>query len=204
MVFKLKYVGLLFIGIVVLPIYANSFVDKLVGVDGISIGGGPESNSEADMQSYRLSVLWDWHQDWLKSSNWLLSGYFDLSFFYWENELNHQDGLSSTGRGSTAGISFSPVFRIKPKKPFGDWFSPYFEVGIGVSYVTHDEIVAKGNSPVDLGTNFQLEDRVGVGLLFGQQQTVEFGYRYLHYSNGGVNGDNDGIDFQQLHLTVWF
>ncbi|WP_165773506.1 acyloxyacyl hydrolase [Zooshikella ganghwensis] len=73
-----------------------------------------------------------------------------------------------------------------------------------MSYVTLDEIVAKGNSPVDLGTNFQLEDRVGVGLLFGQQQTVEFGYRYLHYSNGGVNGDNDGIDFQQLHLTVWF
>ncbi|MBU2712744.1 acyloxyacyl hydrolase [Zooshikella harenae] len=45
---------------------------------------------------------------------------------------------------------------------------------------------------------------MGIGLLFGQQQSIELGYRYIHYSNGGVNGDNDGIDFQQLHFTMWF
>ncbi|MBU2712745.1 acyloxyacyl hydrolase [Zooshikella harenae] len=155
MALKLKHVGLFFIGCVVVPhVYATSFADKAIAVDGITIGGGPESNSEANMHSYRLSVLWDWNQDWLKKSNWLLSGYFDLSFFYWENELNHTDSLSSRGNGSTAGVSFSPIFRIKPRKPFGGWIAPFFEVGIGPSLVTHDEIVAESSSPVDLVHTF--------------------------------------------------
>ncbi|RDH45907.1 hypothetical protein [Zooshikella ganghwensis] len=117
LVFKLKYVGLLFIGIVVLPIYANSFVDKVVGGDGISIGGGPELNSEADMQSYRLSVLWGWHQDWLKSSSWLLSGYFDLSFFI--GKMNSIIKMASLQLVVVQQQVFRlvPYFALKQKKP---------------------------------------------------------------------------------------
>lgn len=180
----------------------NNYADQLI--DGLALSHGPETNSNADMDSYRVSLLWDWKQDWLEGSNWLLSGYYDLSLLYWENQLSHQDGLSEEGSGSMAAISFSPVFRIKLRKALLNTITPYIEMGLGATWLSHSSIVAKATSAVDLGSRFQFEDRIGIGLQIGRQQQFELGYRYIHYSNAGINSDNDGIDFQQLHIGFWY
>ncbi|MCX4026371.1 acyloxyacyl hydrolase [Endozoicomonas sp. SM1973] len=193
-----------FLSIFILSFFSYSYCAADNFINGIAVSTGPETNSNADMDSYRLSLLWDWQQDWLQGSNWLLSGYYDLSLFYWENQLNHQDNLSAEGNGSTTGISFSPVFRIKPRQPLWNTFTPYVEIGVGATLLTHSRIVAKATTAVDLGNNFQFEDRIGLGLQLGSQQQFELGYRYIHYSNAGITSDNDGIDFQQLHLSFWF
>ncbi|WP_163835860.1 acyloxyacyl hydrolase [Spartinivicinus ruber] len=182
--------------------YSYSAADSFF--DGISVSTGPETNSNANMDSYRVSLLWDWQQDWLQGSRWLLSGYYDFSLIYWENQLSHEDGLSAEGNGSTTAISFSPIFRIKPRDAFFNALTPYLEIGVGAALLTHSKIVAKSFSAVDLGSNFQFEDRIGIGLQIGSQRQFELGYRYIHYSNAGINSNNDGIDFQQLHLSFWF
>jgi lipid A 3-O-deacylase len=70
------------------------------------------------------------------------------------------------------------------------------EAGIGVAAFASTEL--EDNR---LGSSFQFEDRIGVGLRFSGQ---EIGLRALHYSNAGIKQPNDGVEAYTLHYRMSF
>ena len=53
----------------------------------------------------------------------------------------------------------------------------------------------------NLGSSFQIEDRIGFGVRFNGQ---EIGVRALHYSNAGLSSNNDGVENYSLHYAMTF
>ena len=54
------------------------------------------------------------------------------------------------------------------------------------------------------GSSFQFGDHVGAGVRFGEKSKYEIGYRYQHFSNAGIKGPNQGINFNELRLQYHF
>jgi lipid A 3-O-deacylase len=73
---------------------------------------------------------------------------------------------------------------------------PYVEAGIGVALFDSTEMEDN-----DLGSSFQFEDRLGLGVRFANQ---EVGIRAIHYSNAGIKQPNDGIETYNLHYRLSF
>jgi lipid A 3-O-deacylase len=56
----------------------------------------------------------------------------------------------------------------------------------------------------DIGSHYQFGDRLGLILEFGKQLEKSVAVRYMHYSNGGLNDDNSGLDFMNLSYAREF
>ena len=69
------------------------------------------------------------------------------------------------------------------------------ELGVGVAFFSGTEI--ENNK---LGSAFQFEDRLGVGVRFAGGHEV--GIRATHYSNAGITSNNDGAESYALHYTM--
>lgn len=139
---------------------------------GISFGYG---EADPDINIYRVGLKKFFLLNWLKTNAGQLSGYFELSFNHWEH--NNNDYINS--------VSFSPVFAYF----FGDesnLIRPYIEGGIGLAYIDEYHI-----SDRNLSTNFQFEDRIGIGVRI---RFFDLNFRYMHYSNCSIKDPNNGID----------
>ncbi|MOA43698.1 Lipid A deacylase PagL precursor [compost metagenome] len=53
-----------------------------------------------------------------------------------------------------------------------------------------------------LGSSFNFEDRLGVGLKLSD--TRKLGLRALHYSNGGLQSPNEGVESYSLYYGQAF
>ena len=78
-----------------------------------------------------------------------------------------------------------------------DKYPVYIEAGIGASYIGDQKVAGK-----DIGSNYQFEDRIGVFVELDKKQHVAL--RYMHFSNGGFNNDNPGLDFLNLSYAYHF
>lgn len=110
---------------------------------------------------------------------------------YWEVSLNFWE-FSDTNRTETDfAIAISPVF----SKQFTTlWGKPLkWEAGIGISLVDDTEFAGK-----DMGSHYQFEDRLGLTLVLDEDGKQSASIRYFHYSNGGLNSKNPGLDFLNL------
>ncbi len=128
--------------------------------------------SKDDIGIYRLG----WRRDfshWLKNRWVPLSGYFETSLNYWNGSEN-----------SIFAIAFSPVFALHLCRDCK--YTPYIEAGIGAALLSRTTIDDR-----DLGSTFQFEDRLGVGVKRGD---FDLHVRYMHYSNAGLSWPNNGID----------
>ncbi|EWH10837.1 Lipid A 3-O-deacylase-like protein [Catenovulum agarivorans DS-2] len=67
------------------------------------------------------------------------------------------------------------------------------EFAIGLAYV-HD----RQFGGVDIGSYYQFEDRIGLTMQLDPASDSHLGIRYMHYSNGGLNTKNPGLDFLNL------
>ncbi|MDG9925983.1 MULTISPECIES: acyloxyacyl hydrolase [unclassified Pseudomonas] len=132
---------------------------------------------------YRLGAQWDWDKSWWQSSVGHLTGYWDAGYTYWEGDET----------SSNHSLSFAPVFVYEFA---GETVKPYIEAGIGVAAFANTELEDN-----DLGSSFQFEDRIGLGLRFSGQ---EVGIRALHYSNAGIKQPNDGVEAYTLHYRTSF
>jgi lipid A 3-O-deacylase len=61
-----------------------------------------------------------------------------------------------------------------------------FEAGIGAALLSRTTIDDR-----DMGSTFQFENRLGVGVKRGD---FDLHVRYMHYSNAGLSWPNNGID----------
>jgi lipid A 3-O-deacylase len=132
---------------------------------------------------YRLGAQWDWDKSWWQSSAGRLTGYWDAGYTYWDGDET----------SSNHSLSFTPVFVYEFA---GETVKPYIEAGIGVAAFANTELEDN-----DLGSSFQFEDRIGLGLRFSGQ---EVGIRAVHYSNAGIKQPNDGVEAYTLHYRTSF
>ncbi len=132
---------------------------------------------------YRLGAQFNFDTKWWQSDVGHLTGYWDAGYTYW-------DGDDSSSNHS---ISFAPVFVYEFA---GENVRPYVEAGVGVALFANTEV--EGNK---LGSAFQFEDRLGVGLRFAGQ---EVGLRAIHYSNAGISQPNDGVEAYTVHYRLSF
>ena len=115
--------------------------------------------------------------------------YWEVSAVVWEY------GKSETHSTSYA-ASITPVF-MKQVATLNDQYPVYIEAGIGASYIGDQEVAGK-----DIGSNYQFEDRIGIFVELDKKQHVAL--RYMHFSNGGFNNDNPGLDFLNLSYAYHF
>lgn len=149
-----------------------------------TISGAVGATGQSDM-TYRIGLGLDWDKTWLQSSVGHLTGYWDLGFTYWE---------AGEHTGARQSISFAPVFVYE----FGSGnVVPYLEAGVGIAGFSATHV---GNR--DLGSSFNFEDRLGVGLKIAQVHRV--GVRVIHYSNAGLSEPNEGIESYSLFYSMNF
>ena len=115
--------------------------------------------------------------------------YWEVSAVVWEYGKNDKHSTSY-------GASLTPVF-MKQVTTLYEKYPVYLEAGIGASYIGDQEVAGK-----DIGSNYQFEDRLGVFVELDKKQHVAL--RYMHFSNGGFNNDNPGLDFLNLSYAYHF
>ena len=115
--------------------------------------------------------------------------YWEVSAVVWEYGENDTHSTSYAA-------SITPVF-MKQISTLYDKYPVYIEAGIGASYIGDQKVAGK-----DIGSNYQFEDRIGVFVELDKKQHVAL--RYMHFSNGGFNNDNPGLDFLNLSYAYHF
>lgn len=110
---------------------------------------------------------------------------------YLEASVSHWDGDDT----DLTAVALSPVFRLS--WPLGPGqYETYLEGGIGAAFLSRTEIAGR-----EFSTTFQFEDRLGIGV---RGERIDLHYRFMHYSNGGLEKPNNGIDFHVIGLAVQF
>ncbi len=156
---------------------------RSVDAVGLTVGSGPD----ADMVSAHL--IWDWDKKWLTQGQWELTGYWQLDLSAWK-------GSGEPPERKLNAIGITPIFRYQKKSLDGSGF--FLEAGIGVYEFSGTEL----HGDKRIGTAFEFGDHLGFGFRFGPQGRHDFGYRFQHYSNGGISRDNTGVNFHQLRLKI--
>src|SRR5690606_27108245 len=110
-------------------------------------------------------------------------GYWDAAYSYWDGDET----------ASNHSLSFAPVFVYDFA---GETVKRYVEAGIRVALLSDTDLEDN-----DLGSSFQFEDRLRVGLRLANQ---EVGLRAIHYSNAGIKEPNDGVESYSLHYRLSF
>ncbi len=134
--------------------------------------------------TYRVGAQFDFNRSWFQTNIGRVTGYWDAGYTYWEGDET----------SSNHSVSLAPVFVYEFA---GDSMKPYIEAGIGIAAFENTEIESH-----DLGSSFQFEDRLGVGLRFAGGHEV--GVRAIHYSNAGIKNPNDGIESYAVHYRAAF
>lgn len=124
--------------------------------------------------------------------------FFDKLDVYWEVSVNFWEFGEFNQHETNYAIALSPVFgktfhHINGKYPLR------WEFGIGISLVEDTRFAGK-----DIGSHYQFEDRLGLAVDFGEDHSHSVALRYMHYSNGGLNSKNPGLDFLNLSYAYSF
>lgn len=146
---------------------------------------------EGDLTGIRLAYR-PYHTR-ITQIKWL--GDLDL---YWEMSINFWEFGEDNQHETNYAIALSPVI----SKQFATLYDKYpvkWEFGIGVSLVDDTRFAGK-----DIGSHYQFEDRLGITVDFGEDLEQSITARYMHYSNGGLNDDNPGMDFFNLSYAKRF
>lgn len=157
------------------------FPDVAVHASGFTAAVGRTGESTT---TYRLGVQHEFNRSWFHTEVGKLTGYWDAGYTYWAGDF----------AASNHSISLAPVFMYEFT---GEAVKPYLELGVGIAAFENTEIEDK-----DLGSSFQFEDRIGVGLRFVGGH--EIGLRAIHYSNAGIKNPNDGIESYAIHYRALF
>lgn len=167
-----------------LLIAANTAVAR----NGVSVGYG---RGTKEVQAYRLNAMRSWTNDHLTPNKRRISGYWELGLTQIHNPVEYwfptNNNLEAT--------SGSAVLRI----PFKCGLEWYADIGIGIAYLTNEEISTR-----DLGTRWLFEDRLGLGILLGQRRQYEIGYRFVHFSNAYLAPVNQSLNLHLIMLGYWF
>ncbi len=150
---------------------------------GFTLELGQSSESEP---TYRAGMQFDFGKPiWQSDGGAMeLGGYWDAGLTYWDGI----DAFSAT---------LTPMFQLNFPRAMNT-VTPFVEAGIGAALFSKTDL-APG---ADIGSTFQFEDRIGLGMRFASGS--ELGVRYYHYSNASIKQPNQGIDKAALYYRVNF
>ncbi|MDR3394497.1 MAG: acyloxyacyl hydrolase [Parasulfuritortus sp.] len=142
------------------------------------------------IQSAKIGMIRQWHQQWLQRSNWHMTGYWEAALAY----------LKSDGPGGVglADASVTPVFRLRPDASGG--VQPYLDAAIGLHVLSRTRL----DDNHAFGNTLQFGPLLGLGVTFGEKSQYDFGYRFQHLSNAGIAQPNDGVNLQEIRLTYLY
>ncbi|SPB17395.1 Lipid A 3-O-deacylase-like protein [Caballeronia novacaledonica] len=155
---------------------------------GLQIAGGV---ADRDIKKADLGVSWDPGLTWWEIGGFHFTLIGEGHVAYWHTTEDNAVHSNIWEFGIT------PVVRFVKS---GGYFRPFIEAGVGVRLLSHTRIT----EDFSVATAFQFADMVGVGMIFGDKQNYQVGYRFQHLSNGGIKEPNPGINFSQLYLQYNF
>jgi lipid A 3-O-deacylase len=170
----------LFLGIIH---FSANAADQSIAIDYL--------HGEGDLSGIRLAYR-PYHGQ-ITQIEWL--GEVDL---YWELSVNFWEFGADNQHDTNYALAVSPVISSQFATIAGK-YPLKWELGIGLSLI-NDTIFAGKN----IGSHYQFEDRLGLILEFGDNLKQSLAVRYMHYSNGGLNDKNPGMDFLNLSYAVHF
>jgi hypothetical protein len=163
--------------------FSANAADQSVAIDYL--------HGEGDLSGIRLAYR-PYHGQ-ITQIEWL--GEVDL---YWELSVNFWEFGTDNQHDTNYAVALSPVFSSQ-FATIADKYPLKWEFGIGVSLINDTIFAGK-----DIGSHYQFEDRLGLVLEFGDNLEQSFAVRYMHYSNGGLNDKNPGMDFLNLSYAMHF
>lgn len=163
---------------------------QLLGLYFLSLGSLANTRSmsvdyvrgEGDVEGFKIAAQWHAHS--FTSWSEQLSVYVETSVNFWEYGGDNSHDTNFV-------LAVSPVFQYPVFKFYGKPI--YIEAGIGIAFL--DDTVFAGK---EVSTHYQFEDRVGFLYRFGHEEQNQLSVRYFHYSNGGLQRPNPGLDFISL------
>lgn len=163
-----------------------------VKVGGVSLGYGIGKN---ELEAGRIAVQWPWEQQWCTTCFASVGGFVEASLAH----IRSNPGPQAGSHTNLTAYAVTPVFRITRNEPFGLNLWPYAELGIGLSWLSESEIGGR-----TLGLHGQFEDRMGIGVRFGEHHNKDLTLRFMHFSNGFLGADNSGFNVYYLNLGYFF
>ena len=142
------------------------------------------------IQSLKVGMIRQWHQQWLHRSNWHMTGYWETALAYLRSDRPGGNGL--------ADASLTPVFRLRPDASGG--VQPYLDFAVGVHVLSKDKLDDSHN----FGTALQFGQLFGLGVTFGEKSQYDLGYRFQHLSNLGTATPDDGANLHEVRLTYLY
>ena len=153
----------------------------------LALGMSVELGTGDDADMGRIGVQWwEWQSQRLRTENWHLGGYMELSAGYWR-QRDAQAGEHS----SLTDVGLTPVLRVQPNSLAG----PYAEIGLGMHLLSHSSI-----GGTRMSTAFQFGNHIGLGYRFGAKESFDLSYRFQHLSNASIKRPNAGINFNQIRV----
>lgn len=147
--------------------------------------------AEKQTDAYTVGATWNWN--WNRQSRFgLLTGYTEAAVGRW-----HTDDAAPGGDRWFTQVGVTPVLRLFPHTASNRWFG---EIGIGANYIA-PVWRAEGKS---FSTEFNFGDHIGFGRIFGERGEGSVALRYQHFSNGGIDEPNPGLNFAQLRCSYQF
>jgi lipid A 3-O-deacylase len=142
-------------------------------------------------QAVRVGAQWKWQRSWWDSNGTHIGGYWDADIARWHGTRNDNipDKIQNLWE-----IGLTPVFRFERDSGLG----PYAEAGIGAHLLN----ASYSNNGRQLSTHFQFGDHIGVGYVFSNR--LDLGLRIQHFSNGGIEQPNSGVNFATLRASYAF
>lgn len=142
----------------------------------------------------RIGVQKSFGKNWRMDSDWPIGGYGEASLYH----LSGEKGLKAKSHHHLTVSAVAAVVRLERKEKI-KWGWPYLEIGFGLSLLNQKEFGAR-----ELGTHFQFEDRLGVGLRFGENREYDLSYKAIHFSNAYIGSYNHGINLHLISFGYWF
>lgn len=142
------------------------------------------SRGRPSFDLYRLGLRKEFSEPLLSGERTSLSGYFEVSFNYWD-----------ASDSEIYALAFSPVLAVYFNEGKGS-YRPYIEAGLGAALLSDTAIAGR-----DLSTKFQFEIRLGGGI---RSERLDFHVRYMHYSNGSIKQPNHGVDAFLVGVSIEF
>jgi lipid A 3-O-deacylase len=155
---------------------------------GLQIAGGVANH---DFKKADVGIVWDPNLTWWEIGGFHFTLLGEGHVAYWHTKESNSVNPNVWEFGVT------PVLRFVKSSGY---FRPFVEAGVGVRVLSHARIT----NDYTLSSGFQFADMVGVGMIFGQKQNYQAGFRFQHISNASIKEPNPGINFEQVYLQYNF
>ena len=143
-------------------------------LDGFSVGYGQDNIDRGDIIYFgQLGVQKNFNRRWWDNDFGYLTGHFELAVNRW-----------SRAGDQVYNLGLIPIFRYHFRRVIPE-LNPHIYGGLGLTYGDDTNI---GNR--DLSTQFLFKENLGIGFSVGQ---FDFSLGAVHYSNGDIKGENDGL-----------